>query len=85
MAMVAEAIQNDKLGQVLDQMKRASECYCIFQDDPTDENLKRAMLAHERAGAEAREFFYLKKSVAEASCNALGGSGNRLRNPLRIA
>jgi hypothetical protein len=83
--MVAEAIQKDKLETVLAQMKAASESYCVVLDDPTPEKLKRAMLAHERAADEAREFFYLTKSVAEEACSALGGHGNRLRNPLKIA
>lgn len=84
MTDVAE-IQRDKLTGVMDQMKRASEAFCLVQDAPTDENLKVAMLAHERAAEEAREYFYIKRSAAEAGISSQLGAGNRLRNPLRIA
>jgi hypothetical protein len=85
MMAIAEAIQKDKLGMVLAQMDAATEARDAYIANPTDENLKRAMLAHERAGEETRQFFYLKKSVAEEAVNCRGGQGNRLRMPLRIA
>lgn len=60
----------------VDQMKRASELLCIYLDTRQDQDLKRAMLAHENAAEAARHYFAVKHSAKEA---LVGGPQNRLR------
>jgi cystathionine beta-lyase/cystathionine gamma-synthase len=59
-----------------DQMFRASECLCVWQASQKNEDLKRAMLAHENAAEAVRRYFAKKTAVKET---LVAGHPNRLR------
>ncbi len=62
----------------LDDMKRASELLCIAQATGRDEDLRRAMMAHENAAQSARHYFYVLDRSGQA---AMVPPANRLRMP----
>ena len=64
-----ETILNGYRNSALDSMKRASELLCTAQVTGLDEDLRRAMLAHENAANQARHYFYVKGEACEAALN----------------
>lgn len=73
-----EEIVNGYRVLALSDMQRASELFVRADTTGLDEDLKRAMLAHENAGQSTRHYFYVKGCARE---EAISGPCNRLRMP----
>jgi hypothetical protein len=80
---MAEEIVQGYRATALDAMKRASELLCAAQDTGLDDDLRKAMLAHENAALEARHYFYVKHTAQIGAVKPFP-NGNRLRMPEQL-